>query len=52
MVVVTGGGDIMEVITRARTHLAVILLHDFTTKDQFEQAAKAGLVDIVLLGAN
>ena len=50
-------------ITRARTHLAVILVdflanHDCDddaysdTKNHFKQAAANGLIDIVHLGAN
>ena len=58
VVVVTCGFDIMEPITRARTHLAVILTeNDFAandlyyskTKEHFQQAAEARLVEMVEL---
>ena len=58
MVVVTCGFGIMEPITRARTHLAVILTeNDFAandlyyskTKEHFQQAAEARLVEMVEL---
>ena len=57
VVVVTSGFYIMEPITRARTHLAVILVddhrRDYTkTKNLFLQATNEGLVDILHLGAN
>ena len=61
MVVVTTRFNIMEVITRAQTHLAVILADtaiesEFKTKtkmetnNHFQQAAVQGLIDIVHLG--
>ena len=48
VVVVTGGGQIMELITRAKTHLAVILVGGYETKEHFLQAADRGLVEMVL----
>ena len=61
MVVVTTGFNIMEVITRAQTRLAVILADTaiesafktktkFETMNHFQQAAVQGLIDIVHLG--
>ena len=61
VVVVTTGFNIMEVITRAQTHLAVILADTaiesaFKTKtkietmNHFRQATGQGLIDIVHLG--
>ena len=61
MVVVTTRFNIMEVITRAQTHLAVILADTaigsaFKTKtkietmNHFQQAAGQGLIGIVHLG--
>ena len=56
VVAVATGRNIMELITRARTHLVVILVDDgkvyFKTKSHFQQAANEGLVDIVHLSAN
>ena len=56
MVAVATGRNIMELITRARTHLVVILVDDgkvyFKTKSHFQQAANEGLVDIVHHSAN
>ena len=57
VVVVTSGVNIMEMITRARTHLTVILVddhrRDYTkTKNLFLQATNEGLVGILHLGAN
>ena len=43
----------MEMITRARTHLAVILVDcDAETREHFLQAEDQGLVDVVHLSAN
>ena len=53
-----GGFNIMELITRARTHLALILDVDVgvdvyaETKNHFQQAGSKGLADIVHLNAN
>ena len=53
VVSVTNGYNIMEVITRARTHLSVILVEDRNrmyyakTKEFFKQAAELGLTDMV-----
>ena len=47
---VTSGRSVMELITRARTHLAVILVEGMfadKTKKHFQQAGELGLVDIV-----
>ena len=47
---VTSGRSVMELITRARTHLAVILVEGMfaeKTKKHFQQAGEQGLVDIV-----
>ena len=56
MVAVTDGIHIMEVITRPRTHLSVILVEEdnndglyANTKEYFQQAAGLGLVQIVQL---
>ena len=51
---VTTGGHVLEMITRARTHLAVILLVDnhYDTREHFLQAESKGLIDIVHLSAN
>ena len=52
MVVVTGGIHLMELITRSRTHLSLILVymgdeHDYAkTKEFFQKAANLGLVEI------
>ena len=55
VVAVTNGIHIMEVITRARTHLSVILVEEdkddglaAKTRDYFQQAADQGLIKIVL----
>ena len=53
MVAVTDGGHIMELITRARTHLSVILVEEdnndyANTKEYFQQAAGLGLVQKVI----
>ena len=54
VVAVTKGYNMMEMITRARTHLAVILVggNDSETKTYFEQAASENLVEIVHLSEN
>ena len=53
VVAVTYGGNLMEMITRARTHLAVILVDcDAETREHFLQAEDKGLVDVVHLSAN
>ena len=56
MVAVTSGFSIMEMITRARTHLAVILVdddEDYTKiKKHFHMAAREGLVDFMHLGTS
>ena len=56
VVAVTSGFSIMEMITRARTHLAVILVdddEDYTKiKKHFQKAAREGLVDFVYLGTS
>ena len=45
--------SIMEMITRARTHLAVILVNCYAeTKGQFLKAEKKGLINLVHLGAS
>ena len=47
---VTSGRSVLELITRARTHLAVILVEGMfadKTKKHFHQAGELGLVDIV-----
>ena len=63
MVVVTSGPYVMEMITRAKTHLFVILVEEHSgyssdydygcrhanTEKYFQQAAKQGLVEIVQL---
>ena len=60
VVAVTNGYDMMEMITRARTHLAVILVDDHgygavstsfikETREHFFQAESKGLIDIVHL---
>ena len=51
---VTNGLNIMELITRAKTHLSVILWDNgygnyATIKEYFEQAADQGLVEMVQL---
>jgi len=54
VVAVTDGWSIMELITRARTHLAVILVEGYQYakhKEHFQQAADLGLVEIVELSA-
>ena len=59
VVAVTDGRRIMELITRARTHLSVLLVGSDFAKDQvyaktmkhFQQAAELGLVEMVQLGA-
>ena len=52
----TRGLHMMEMITRARTHLAVILADRFDeqrkTREHFFKAEKKGLVNIVHLGAS
>ena len=56
--VINGESNYVEQITRARTHLAVILLGERYNRDylnirrHFRQAANEGLVDIVHLSAN
>ena len=53
LVVVTDGGEMMELITRARTHLSVFLMGGSNyakTKKYFQQAAKLGLIEMVQLG--
>ena len=53
VVAVTTGLNLMEQVTRARTHLAVILSGDDPeTKSHFQQAAREGLVDAVHQSAN
>ena len=50
VVVVTHGASIMELISRARTHLAVIIFEGYNyavTKRFFLRAAKLGLVEMV-----
>ena len=55
----TDGRRIMELITRARTHLSVLLVGSDFAKDQvyaktkkhFQEAAELGLVEMVQLGA-
>ena len=53
VVAVTVGGGIMELITRARTRLSVILVEDWMyyaeIKKYFQQAAEQGLVEMVQL---
>ena len=50
MVVTGGGGYIMELITRAKTHLSVILVDvDEDTKKNFQQACDLGLIEKVQL---
>ena len=54
VVAVTDGGYIMELITRAKTQLSVILVedpgdYDVYTKKYFQQAEDLGLVEIVQL---
>ena len=54
VVAVTGGFNIMEPITRGKTHIAVILVKDDVgcyaeAKKYFQQAADLGLVEKVLL---
>ena len=55
VVAVTVGDNIMELITRARTHLYVIMvdrgdrIYYAETKKYFQQAAKLGLIDMVQL---
>ena len=53
VVAVTDGCHIMEMITRAKTLLAVIFVgggyNDKETKEYFQQAAEQGLIDIVSL---
>ena len=56
VVAVTNGVGIMELITRARTHLAVIFTHSRVNKknselEYFHQAAELGLVEMVQLSA-
>ena len=54
VVAVTGGNSFMELITRARTHLSVILVDDSSsyaaTKEYFQQAADLGLIEMVQMG--
>ena len=54
MVAVTSKFYMMEIITRARTHLAVVLVggKDSENKKHFRQAASENLVEIVHLSAN
>ena len=56
VVAVTNGDNIMEMITRARTHLAVILVQNtpetVKTRKHFFEAENKGLVDVVPLSAN
>lgn len=55
MVAVTKGSNIMELITRARTHLSVILVGKYQyakTMRYFQQAADLGLVEMVQLSEN
>ena len=56
MVAVTSGANVMEVITRARTHLSIILMGEWLryveTKGYFQQAADLGLVEMVQLSEN
>ena len=51
VVAVTGGERIMELITRARTHLCVILVggakYRGETKRYFQQAADKGLAEMI-----
>ena len=54
VVAVTGGERIMELITRARTHLAVILVGAIgfrgETDRYFQQAAEKGLAEMIQMG--
>ena len=54
VVAVEIGYYIMEMITRARTHLAIVFVggKDSENKKHFEQAANENLVEIVHLSAN
>ena len=53
VVVMTKGDNLIEMITRARTHLVVILVDCYaTTREYFLQAESKGLIDIVHLSAN
>ena len=48
VVAVTDGKGIMELITRARTHLCIVLVGDHyggTIKKYFHQAAEMGLIE-------
>ena len=52
VVAVTSGSNMMELITRAKTHLSVIIgegLFYARTKEHFQQAADLGLVEMVQL---
>ena len=54
VVAVTTGPNLTELITRARTHLSVILVrgsrrHYAKTKEYFQQASDLGLVEMVKL---
>ena len=54
VVAVTDGMSIMELITRAKTHLSVILVEGSRyakLKESFQQAADLGLVEMVQLSA-
>jgi len=58
VVAVTVGGGLMELITRARTHLSVILVEEpaedkkhYSAKKCFQEAARQGLVEMVQLSA-
>ena len=53
VVAVTSGSNMMELITRAKTHLSVILVQGSgyaKLKESFQQAAALGLVEMVQLG--
>ena len=55
MVVVTNGENIMELITRAKTHLSVIIVYGrlyAETKEYFQKAADLGLVEMVQLSGD
>ena len=61
VVAVTNGGNLMELITRAKTHLCVILVegdqwdvahHYAKTKADFQQATEQGLAEMVQLSAD
>ena len=56
VVAVTSGSNMMELITRAKTHLAVIIVDGHgrlyeKTKEYFQKAAERGLIEMVRLSA-